>query len=318
LFNRSEASAIPDLLVSGTNSRNKYDDDDEYDTRPAVYQDGTWFAVDGSASDYDDQGAEDDIANLKPQDRLYQLLLKRFHALRAMLTKGEGGSIEAESGNNNAFKRTRSWTRTVKEDYPSIKMIQSMRERELFNCIECCTHTMRKLDLDSIPPQLGCWSWTLLAAVDARTLDIDMISKVRELGIEAGRLGERSTATLVPRAEPANDDANQDGLPPDIQQGEVVDGESAVDTSISEDGEVGKQSGPESELEQARARLLAQLGDRLVQSEVPSSEEPQQHGPSSALVEPRHMVARVTIDTILTVVAECFGQKDLLRYRQRW
>jgi hypothetical protein len=27
---------------------------------------------------------------------------------------------------------------------------------------------------------------------------------------------------------------------------------------------------------------------------------------------------KVTIDMILTIVAECFGQRDLLKYRGRW
>jgi hypothetical protein len=127
-------------------------------------------------------------------------------------------------------------------------------------------------------------------------------------------------------------------------------------------------------LEQARARLLAQLGDNLVQAGIPTStpsiDEAHLHGneqsskdvdrpqeenrkraipsraeaerqrqmmrdsaASSVLAEPpavAHSVVeddsscisdlntRVTLDMILTVVAECYGQRDLLRFRKPW
>lgn len=126
-------------------------------------------------------------------------------------------------------------------------------------------------------------------------------------------------------------------------------------------------------LERARARLLAQLGDNLVQAGIPTSTvemddtrllhlgQPQQgtnesqHGsqiraiPSRAEAERQRQLmrmedsataslrestpsntkvytagddidlnTRVTIDMILTIVAECYGQRDLLKFRQPW
>jgi hypothetical protein len=115
------------------------------------------------------------------------------------------------------------------------------------------------------------------------------------------------------------------------------------------------------DLEQARARLLAQLGDRLVQPGMSSQDEPptqsffplsrveaerqrqeiRKEGPSKEL-DPRaaptasvqkeaigrtkHNVpliesdwnTRAAIDMILTVVAECYGQRDLLEFREAW
>ena len=122
-------------------------------------------------------------------------------------------------------------------------------------------------------------------------------------------------------------------------------------TSRSEDGD----------LEQARARLLAQLGDRLVQPGMSSPDESPVkgfHALSRAEAErqrqeirregtcktpvPRAVQTvsaqnktirrtkdktpltesdwntRATIDMILTVVAECYGQRDLLEFREAW
>ena len=127
-------------------------------------------------------------------------------------------------------------------------------------------------------------------------------------------------------------------------------------------------------LEQARALLLAQLGDNLVQAGIPTStpgiDEAYMHGnersnkdvdrlqeesrrrtipsraeaerqrqmmrdsaASSVLAEPSAVAQsaieddsscisdlnkRATLDMILTVVAECYGQRDLLRFRKPW
>lgn len=112
-------------------------------------------------------------------------------------------------------------------------------------------------------------------------------------------------------------------------------------------------------LEKARARLLAQLGDRLVQPAVPSSDSPasfpllsraeaerqrqeiRNHKPqtehvarasastsgpvytkrpgldSTPLTE-SELETKAAIDMILTVVAECYGQRDLLQFRGAW
>jgi hypothetical protein len=112
------------------------------------------------------------------------------------------------------------------------------------------------------------------------------------------------------------------------------------------------------EIEQARARLLAQLGDRLVQDQyqpvndqAPDEDQaapnivqrPGEHELKSSNVStpshgallaaatisdelpanivPTHvtdMNTIVTVDMILTVAAECFGQRDLLKYRRQW
>lgn len=109
-------------------------------------------------------------------------------------------------------------------------------------------------------------------------------------------------------------------------------------------------------LEEARARLLAQLGDRLVQPHIngntsaskpfASRADAERHRRESARAQGKDIAgvtrtthrdrnepvvapeiqqrpgpdlnSRVTIDMILTVVAECYGQRDLLRFREIW
>lgn len=112
---------------------------------------------------------------------------------------------------------------------------------------------------------------------------------------------------------------------------------SDAEMSMSEDGEV--HDAPD--LDQVRARLLAQLGDRIVQSNFPkvfdSRDAAEKHRaqiqgktePSDSQM-PKDIKLNLsedpdfdwnttsTIDMILTVAAELYGQKDLLQYREAW
>jgi hypothetical protein len=111
-----------------------------------------------------------------------------------------------------------------------------------------------------------------------------------------------------------------------------------------------RQCAKASDLEEARARLLAQLGDRLVQAQFPSLEGlvgTHHASPASSHSQSKQLArdltpllnihqgadrsihgdghtnwsdsnTRVTIEMVITVVAECFGQRDLLTYREGW
>ncbi|KAF2265302.1 hypothetical protein CC78DRAFT_532514 [Lojkania enalia] len=93
--------------------------------------------------------------------------------------------------------------------------------------------------------------------------------------------------------------------------------------SMSEDGKITNPSAT-TKLEAARARLLAQLGDRLVHPHTQPTQhiQEQEHTASidagTAATNRIDWNSRVTIDMILTVAAECYGQKDLLRFRHVW
>ncbi|KAH7405789.1 hypothetical protein DE146DRAFT_786992 [Phaeosphaeria sp. MPI-PUGE-AT-0046c] len=113
---------------------------------------------------------------------------------------------------------------------------------------------------------------------------------------------------------------------------------SDAEMSISEDEELSEQGEPVSELEQARALLLSQLSDRLVRSQVPSSNAPStekragrargrqiREGLKWSSEESDDLAdygvdlnTRSTIDMIWTIMAEHFGQRDFLEFRKLW
>jgi hypothetical protein len=133
-----------------------------------------------------------------------------------------------------------------------------------------------------------------------------------------------------------------------VREEDLSESDAAMAMSDSEDEADGT-------LEQARARLLAQLGDRLVQPEPPAPgflplsrveaerqrQEIRKEGPrkkpapratpttsteneaigkgkEDAPLTECDWNTRAAIDMILTVVAECYGQRDLLEFREAW
>ena len=101
----------------------------------------------------------------------------------------------------------------------------------------------------------------------------------------------------APQQDPGLEDGEiEDG---EVEDGEVEDGEIA-DSEV-EDGEVEDE---QDKLLKAKSRLLEQLA--AAEAETMDHEETKYHA---------KMNSRATIDMILTVVGEVYGQRDLLEFR---
>ena len=183
----------------------------------------------------------------------------------------------------------------------------------------------------------------------------------------------RKSLTNVKNIEPSKSGSAQAGnalcdAGSVLDDGHDLDGDadgSDAEMIISEDEEQMLESTEDGGLEMARARLLAQLGDRLVHSKMSSPDTPSkvtstqgfkllsrveaeiqrqemlrqephkestpqplsstpsptrasQKGLDSTPSTEDEWNTKVTIDMILTVVAECYGQRDLVRFREMW
>ncbi|KAF9875036.1 hypothetical protein CkaCkLH20_07302 [Colletotrichum karsti] len=105
----------------------------------------------------------------------------------------------------------------------------------------------------------------------------------------------------------------------EVEDGEVDDDQKSEPMDVSEDGEVDEgevpeQPAPAETLEEARARLLAQL--ETTTAEVPAEVvevEDDEKRMSDQLRARMNM--RATLNMILTVAGEFYGQRDLLEFR---
>ncbi|KAF3050704.1 hypothetical protein E8E11_002455 [Didymella keratinophila] len=311
------------------------------------------------------------------------------------------------------------WLYVIDREYPTLSQIHQLDETSVRRGLEYCAHALDRFE--TISSQKSCWIWTLLAlSGDVGTMDSQKMSHIRDLGTKAGGMSVDLRSRFAQQDEaPQGDSRHIDSvsLEQDNETGAARHGYCAdvgepqtgyvqsrvtehlhsaatethyddfnlVNSGTSELSTTGQERATaekrDDTLERARARLLAQLGDNLVQTGIPTSDHdtgdnrphrPAQHDlglddsdaevkvraiPSRAEAERQRQLmraqssvtasletplpvielsataqsvesvdnsdkfdlnTRVTIDMILTVVAECYGQRDLLTFRKPW
>ncbi|KAH7381668.1 hypothetical protein BKA66DRAFT_570794 [Pyrenochaeta sp. MPI-SDFR-AT-0127] len=410
---RFEASGIPPLLVASTGHIENDESGllpivDTTDTQSLIYNDGVWIATDQGhrATNSEDQLGEGH-GDIDPQAGCCKLLMKRFRSFRHQLAKAHSdGRRQITVGpiKNTTSAQTlgnkRAWLQTIDREYPTLDQVLQMDEQSLFLGLRSCASSLAYST--TISREKCCWMWTLLARTgDIGTLDHELTSRVRDLGLQAGRLGVRhrkltsfpeqhgsrhgvaedlqsenkksfcneagnafgglqnanwSKATKTQKVATGENVGVHDEPPEptyDQQDGARLGrdkSESEADMSLSDGEDPVNVDAEANNLERARARLLAQLGDRLVQSRVPSSraEAEKQRKEQMRNIEPRKRITlqaapiaidatvsreintesiavanpdwdtMTAVDMILTVVAECYGQRDLLKFRDAW
>lgn len=323
----------------------------------AIFNDGVWIALDAETQTDDDAAAPDERhSTLRPQQSYYELLLVRFLALRTKLQASSFPRVNKTA--LESYKKPDSrqaWLDMVDTGYPTSQHIGQLDESGLFQALEACSASLGRSM--SISREKSCWIWTLLAlASDAGTLNNNLISKIRHLGLQAGRLGARLREDAAHQVDMVEDmecdkisDVSHDGQDESMQDAVFdIEHTSVAETSDGQSlqpqgnhGNDATDQGPEATLavedngttqpalDQARARLLAQLGDRLVPSGGIPQEEEEEEGEVPGVLEKNledeksvddltDWNTKATIDMILTVVAECYGQRDLLENRATW
>lgn len=425
--NRSEASAIPHLLVatnepSETISQGCQASIDDTG-RHIFYQDGTWIAIDEGREAADDDEEDDYEPSVpNPKDVYYTQLVNRFEAFRHTLNRRGSSSTPQHHADSKRSSSTKppsnrhEWLYAIDREYPTLSQIHQLDETSVRRGLEYCAHALDRFE--TISSQKSCWIWTLLAlSGDVGTMDSQKMSHIRDLGTKAGDMSVDLRSKFAQQGEaPQSDSHHTDSVSlerndetgaarhgccagvGEPQMGyvqsrvtehlhsaatETHDNDlNPANTGISELLTIGQKiataEASDDILERARARLLAQLGDNLVQTGIPTSDpdtgdihphRSAQHDlglddsdaevkvrliPSRAEAERQRQLmraqssvtasletqllvtelsatthsiesvdnsdkfdlnTRVTIDMILTVVAECYGQRDLLTFR---
>lgn len=124
-----------------------------------------------------------------------------------------------------------------------------------------------------------------------------------------------ATSEIVTEETKPPDDPDHDNPEPsaDEEDGEVVEEDEDVAMEIAsnsslEEGEADDDEGGAANLEDAKARLLAQLDESAAEQARIAAEE--------AAREREQVNMRATLNMILTVAGEFYGQRDLLEFRE--
>jgi hypothetical protein len=157
-------------------------------------------------------------------------------------------------------------------------------------------------------------------AVDRSSSDEDVMADPEDLEVEGAVSAEEDEEeSTPPEAEQEAEQTHKVIEPttiappkPDAEEGEIDEDEDvAMDIASDSDAEEGEVAAPESEenLQAAKERLLAQLNNG-------AASEDDEDAAKEAAKQRLRVNLRATLNMILTVAGEFYGQRDLLEFRE--
>ncbi|KAM5348878.1 hypothetical protein ACJ41O_008701 [Fusarium nematophilum] len=151
-------------------------------------------------------------------------------------------------------------------------------------------------------------------AVDGSSSDEEVMADAEDVEVE-GAVSPEDDQDSTPRTDAAPQPVSSTPKP-DAEEGEIDDEDEDDDVAMdiasdseAEDGEVASQ--PQQDLQEAKARLLAQLDN-----DAASDEEDAEGAEREAARQRSRANLRATLNMILTVAGEFYGQRDLLEFRE--
>lgn len=238
LCDRSEASTIPTLLVAPPQAPKNNDSDSDSDRsiygnnvgdHRAIYQDGTWVAVDhDTTGGYYEEEWYDDEEDMDPQDAYYKSLLVRYDTLRKTLATADPQELAAlVKANPQKYANVRlpyyksDWRYAFDNKFPTPALVAQIDDKTLYRALEYLAEVLAVNE--TISKQKSTWAWTLLALVGERgTLDFYREGRVRELGHKAGQLSIRLRNGEYHRAYEREEDSDEEsGIDGEDQDNEL-------------------------------------------------------------------------------------------------
>ena len=174
---------------------------------------------------------------------------------------------------------------------------------------------MRNLQGD-VQHKLGAWAWGLLGRCrDVGEMDSEDVGVLRGLGKKASALSRRLRAGES--AAEVGVEEDEDGGEGNVNTGaaeEMGAGEAGPQTDINTEVSVEANTS----LEEARKELLAVLGsgDTEKGGNARNGAVEQENGVDTTLEQMSDTHAM--LDMVVTIVGECYGQRDLLDGRLAW
>jgi len=279
-------------------------------------------ALPSSTTDDDDPSASRPIP---PQSayhtRLTTLFLRHRAALRiappaaAIAALSPQQLISCPASSRAAFAEWRHAIRTLDPSPVQLAAMDGDTALRVLRLAKMALGRGRRVD-----GRLSAWVWGLLARLpEVGTMGSEEVSVVREVGKRAvwagnrvwGR-GEAERVRGFAGEEDEEDEHEESGGEDGNVAGDAAGPPQSADTSATLDASVDS-------LEEAKARLLAKVSDTNPLDAADA--RPPGHGLSdkSLPLPPQpDENTRATLDMIVTMVGEHYGQRDLLRYRSEW
>ena len=288
-----------------------------------------------------------------PQELYYASLLARYRHLRTLLNQAPttNSSAVGPSGTEAASLHNAKhahWRHTILYTPPTSRVIAIMPQETLVRALARVeTLLTRRNLLGKEGKNLGAWCWGLLARCrDVGEMGSEEVGVLREVGKKAVKVSQklRIEGLRAEREELEMDDAeDHEEVEEDLHEADVRDlakgaAEEGLGNGAMADepgvniANVSESDGPsmvdavpdrasvlyeseERSLALAKQALLAQVSGSGVSSPPRDGERVQgnEKNGSDSVIE-----ALATLDMIVTIVGELYGQRDLLDAREIW
>ncbi|KAF2675165.1 hypothetical protein BT63DRAFT_409273 [Microthyrium microscopicum] len=355
---RSEAAAIPQIMIA-PKPQLPSDEDDDYYSDDSLYNDSTrGFYADGAyvaappigpimPPNYKPSNASTDLPT--PCAAYTHRLLSALSSQRTLIASTPHKAIPDGAPASITRYMHFGHFRTMLREYPPRHThLAALSQSSVLNSLVCALHLLRRRQ--NVDKQISSWIWGLFCALgDVGTLDSEGVSVVRELGKRAvwmgiGFLGgEGADLTEGYGEEEEELDEEEDEMEISSTRGTAEVLSTTIENGSAQGSSPGaleedvsesmarrrNTSSPEDSdddpelqgtlkdqgetLEAAKARLLEGM-------EIKAEPAPAAKNKHTASTDENCPDAntRATIDMIITIAGEVYGQRDLLEFRQVW
>ena len=286
---------MPDFFVAQqTYSHSEIYDSGIGDTR-GHYEDGAYIAAPTSGPTIPDSAK----TTVEPQEAFATALKARFLKQRrqmhvkpsaeALAKLDERHPTSLPKSNNKAYA---NWLRILKATSPQSNHVRSMEQAGIVRVLELIQTRFLQREKD-ITPIMSAWIWSLLARLDdVGTMDGDRIALLREFG---------KKAVLVQLSF---------GDPDAAAQLEEI---SAVENGDKPLKNTAKES------KNANSSTSEDKGASKPNDIVSGASKDDHSGETTSHDDETHRANTLaTLDAIIVLVGDVFGQRDLLEFRQPW
>lgn len=327
---------MPNLLTA-TKSHEEEEEEALYRDYPqGYYEDGAYIAAASlppSAAPQNPQIIHAD-GDIDPQEAYHTSLLTRFETLSPFLRFPASSSSSAQPNPSTSATATvltnaptKKWRTTLLYTPPTTALLAQLPQETIINGIVALEKHLdwRMLERGAY---VGAWAWGLLARCrSAGMMGSEEVGVLRDLGKKARGLVRGLRAGLGPVVEDVadGDGANDEGS--EVLDETVMVNEADDHAFDHHESDLAEQATPneneEHDMANAKSRLLATLQEThpstTTSNTPPFSKSGNDARENTDVAEiPSTTRIAATLDMIITVVGEEYGQRDLLGGRMVW
>lgn len=345
---RSEAKSVPSLLVAPPSSAVQTQDEDLYaDYGQGHYADGafTATALPSIHTPYARPGQQEE-EDIDPLEAYYISLCARFSKISQILQNPLTPTGTDSTKPPIDYWHTRKWRNKLLNTTPTMALLGQLPQEMVIHGLTNLESTLTSNNVRTGKGKnIGAWAWGMLARCrDVGQMGSEEVGVLRDLGKRAVWLLRRIAAGEVVDAGPEEveigDEEEVDEDEETYRRDEEDDFCGGGDTNGSEG--LAEQIGDEEKsLAEARARILSSLpqssqaqgdlGDSspskndepAIREEHVSDEQPEVEISADMKITPvgsefDKLAMHAMLDMLVTIIGECYGQRDLLDGRLLW